>query len=213
MEARDEIAGLRFWNGDPTVRVLDSDMDLNAILLERCIPGTSLRDLPETEQDAVLASLLPRLWRRPTEETSFRALDEMIAFWLEEVGTEAEIDDGGLQAEAFRLLKELPKPSESDVLLATDVHAGNVLRAERKPWLVIDPKPFVGDPAYDATQHLLNCRERLVGDPLGTIGHFSDLLAIDAERVKLWTFARIALECVAETPDVVTAELMRRLAP
>ncbi|PYQ12666.1 MAG: hypothetical protein DMF80_17090 [Acidobacteria bacterium] len=23
----------------------------------------------------------------------------------------------------------------------------NVLRAQRKPWLVIDPKPFVGDPA------------------------------------------------------------------
>ena len=26
-----------------------------------------------------------------------------------------------------------------------------------RPWLVIDPKPFVGDPAYDATQHLFNC--------------------------------------------------------
>jgi streptomycin 6-kinase len=46
--------------------------------------------------------------------------------------------------------------------------AGNVLRAAREPWLVIDPKPFIGDPAYDATQHLLNCVERLRADPLGT---------------------------------------------
>ena len=43
----------------------------------------------------------------------------------------------------------------------TDLHAGNVVRAEREPWLVIDPKPFVGDPAYDATQHLLNCRDEI----------------------------------------------------
>ena len=77
-------------------------------------------------------------------------------------------------------------------LLATDLHAGNVLRAERQPWLVIDPKPFVGDPAYDATQHLLNGLERLESDPLGTIRRFSELLELDAERVRLWTFARTA---------------------
>jgi streptomycin 6-kinase len=36
-----------------------------------------------------------------------------------------------------------------EVLLATDLRAANILRAEREPWLVIDPKPFAGDPAYD----------------------------------------------------------------
>ena len=51
------------------------------------------------------------------------------------------------------------------MLLATDLHAANVLRAEREPWLVIDPKPFIGDPAFDATQHLFNCRARLHADP------------------------------------------------
>jgi streptomycin 6-kinase len=56
---------------------------------------------------------------------------------------------------------------------------------------VIDPKPFVGAPAYDATQHLLNCRERLRRDPLGTIRRFADLLEVDSERVRLWLFARL----------------------
>jgi len=51
------------------------------------------------------------------------------------------------------LFDELPRTARmNDVLLATDLHAGNVLRSERKPWLVIDPKLFIGDPAYDATQ-------------------------------------------------------------
>jgi streptomycin 6-kinase len=31
-----------------------------------------------------------------------------------------------------------------------DLHAGNVLATQREPWLVIDPKPFIGDPAFDA---------------------------------------------------------------
>src|SRR5215470_11559272 len=67
-------------------------------------------------------------------------------------------------------------------------------RAEREPWLVIDPKPFAGDPAYDATQHLFNCQERLRSDPDGTIRRFAELLGVDHERVRLWTFARAAAE-------------------
>ena len=80
------------------------------------------------------------------------------------------------------------------VLLATDLHAGNVLRARREPWLVIDPKPFVGDPAFDATQHLLNCEERLETDPMVTIARVAGLMGLDAARVRGWLFARLVAE-------------------
>ena len=84
------------------------------------------------------------------------------------------------------------KTLKFEVLLATDLHAGNVLRATREPWLVIDPKPFIGDPAYDATQHLLNCGARLRSDPIETIRRFADLLGVDRDRLRLWMFARAA---------------------
>ena len=99
-----------------------------------------------------------------------------------------------LVREGLRLFEELPQSAPSHPLLATDLHAGNVLRAGREPWLVIDPKPFVGDPAYDATQHLLICGARLRSDPENTIRRFADLLDVDRERVQLWTFARAAAE-------------------
>ena len=74
-EAQDEIAGLRFWNGDPTARLIEADERVGAMLLERCEPGTHLRVLrPEVEQDVVVASLLRRLWRRPTGLHPFRPL-------------------------------------------------------------------------------------------------------------------------------------------
>ena len=94
----------------------------------------------------------------------------------------------------LRWFEELSHPSPDDVLLATDLHAGNVLQAHRRPWLVIDPKPFVGDRAYDATQHLLNCHQRMLTAPDATIRRFADLLEVDDERLRLWMFARAAAE-------------------
>jgi streptomycin 6-kinase len=96
--------------------------------------------------------------------------------------------------DGLRLFHDLPRNTPATALLATDLHAGNVLQARREPWLVIDPKPFVGDPAYDATQHLFNCRARLLANPIDTINRFADLLDVDRERVRLWTFARAAAE-------------------
>jgi streptomycin 6-kinase len=197
-EAAGEIPGLRFWNGDGAVRLLAADEDQSAMLLERCEPGTKLRVLPEAEQDVVLAALLRRLWRPVPGPHPFHTLAEMTAHWAEPrfTGDEAAWPDAGLVRAAHRLYAELPRSAPREVLLATDLHAGNVLRAEREPWLAIDPKPFVGDPAYDATQHLVNCAGRLRADARATCTRLADLLEVDAERVRAWTFARTAALCL-----------------
>jgi streptomycin 6-kinase len=195
MEAEHEIDGLRFWDGDPTVRLFEADRALGAMLLERCEPGTALRSLPEPEQDVVIASLLRRLWRAPNAPHPFRPLTEMIASWIgETMSNEPRWSDPGLVRDGLRAFDDLVRTATDDVLLSTDLHAGNVLRSQREPWLVIDVMPFVGDRAYDATQHLLNCEARMRDDPHGTIARFADLLEVDAERVRAWLFARVAAE-------------------
>lgn len=195
MEGEHEIAGLRFWQGDGAVRMYEADEALNAMLLERCEPGTALRTEPEDEQDRVIASVLGRLWRMPSGPHPFRPLSQMLQAWAAEAQEkEREWHDAGAVREGLRLFDQLPRTATREALLATDLHAGNVLRAKREPWLLIDPKPFVGDVCYDATQHLLNCRGRLREDPIGTVRRFADLLGVDEERVRLWVFARSAVE-------------------
>ena len=212
-EGKDEIPGLRFWNGDPTVRLLEADEELGAMLLERCDPGTSLRTLPEPERDLVITGLLRRLWRPAPESHSFRRLACLLEHWSKEAEGHAEKwPDAGLVREGLRLFRELPRTATTSVMLATDLHAGNVLRSARESWLVIDPKPFVGDPAYDATQHLFNCATRLRSDPSGTIGRIADLLGVDRERVRLWTFARAAAEPRSDWSDNDSLALARALA-
>src|SRR5688572_15475099 len=84
MEAAHEIHGLRFWNGNGMVRLINADVERHTMLLEACEPGTSLRELPEDEQDVVIAGLLRRLWRKPKPPHPFRPLAEMIAHWSTE---------------------------------------------------------------------------------------------------------------------------------
>jgi streptomycin 6-kinase len=214
MEGEHELQGLRFWDGDPTVRLLAADEELGAMLLEHCLPGTALRVLPEPEQDLVIARLLRRLWRLPPAQHIFRPLSALTAYWSGETISRVEQwPDPGLVREGLRLFKELPGTAPAEVMLATDLHAGNVLRSERQQWLVIDPKPFVGDPVFDATQHLFNCDARLRSDPESTIRHFADVLGVDHERVGLWMFARAAAEPRDDWRDDQSMALARALAP
>jgi streptomycin 6-kinase len=214
MEGEHEIHGLRFWDGDPTVRLLEADDELGAVVLERCKPGTTLRALAEYDQDVVISGLLRRLWRPPLTPHPFRSLSTLTEYWTNEtLGQIEQWPDMGLVREGLRLFEDLPRNATRKVLLATDLHAGNVVRAEREPWLVIDPKPFVGDPAYDATQHLLNCRTRLRLDPDRTIRSFADLAGIEHERVRLWTFARAAAEPRDDWSNDDLVSLARSIAP
>jgi streptomycin 6-kinase len=213
-EALHEIDGLRFWSGDPTVHLLAAAPDLNAILLERAEPGTSLRELPEPEQDKVVAAMLRRLWRAPQSPHSFRPLSALTDYWSREtLAQQSHWPDESLVREGLRLFHDLPRTASTEVLLATDLHAGNILRAQREPWLVIDPKPFFGDPAYDVTQHLFNCPARLQANALDTIHRFADLCALDPTRIRLWLFGRLAAEPRTNWHDQATLDLARSLAP
>jgi streptomycin 6-kinase len=199
-ESRHESAGLRLWAGRGTVLVHADfvDGDTSALLLERARPGTELgRLLPEEEQDIVVAGLLRRLWVQPPPGHDFRPLAEMCEQWAQEHEDDPRrTTDPGVARAGLELWRSLPLTAEREELLLTDLHAGNVLSAGREPWLVIDPKPYLGDPAYDPLQHLLNCPGRLQSDPRGLADRMAGLCAVDPERFRLWLFAR----CVVESP-------------
>jgi streptomycin 6-kinase len=182
-EALHEAEALQLWDGDGAVRLERRQVigGTNAMLLERCEPGTTLRALPEQEQDVVVAGLLKRLWREPA--APFRPLTQMCDQWA--------ADSGHEKADLFR---ELARGATTSVLLLTDLHAGNILAHTREPWLVIDPKPYVGDPHYDALQHMRNCPARLKKDPQGLVRRMAGLLDLDPVRLGLWLEARLAVD-------------------
>jgi streptomycin 6-kinase len=204
-EATHEADGLRAWGGRGAVLLNDAYVfgATSALLIERCQPGTTLRlSAPEPEQDPVVARLLRQLWTASPDAYPFRPLQLMCDEWASRfehrLAASPGLIDRGLARAGMELFRALPATAEHQVLLCTDLHAGNILAAQREPWLVIDPKPYVGDPAYDLTQHLINCWERLWVDPAGLARAMAGLLELDPDRVIQWLFARSVQESVEQ---------------
>jgi streptomycin 6-kinase len=193
------------------------DADTTAMLIERCRPGTELRARPEAEQHVVVTDLLRSVWAvdLPSDHP-FRPLSMMADDWVVRAEARLAADPGrldrGLAREGLTLFRELSCTGPTEVLLFTDAHAGNVLSGERSPWMLIDPKPYVGDPHYDVLQHLLNCNGSLQADPIGLLTEVADLAGLDAGRVRQWLFARCVQESLGDGPpwpglDVVLRRL------
>jgi streptomycin 6-kinase len=197
-EALHEADGLRAWDGQGAVRLHDALVidETSGLLLEACEPGTPLSALAATPEQAA-----PPPGHPMPAGHRFRALQCMCEAWAdafeERQATFADhrvLVDPGLTRAGIELLRGLPATSERSVLLCTDMHPENVLAAGRDPWLMIDPKPYVGDPTYDPVQHMLKFPARLSADASGFVKQMAGLLDLNADRLRQWLFAR----CVQE---------------
>jgi streptomycin 6-kinase len=215
-EGEHEADWLRINQGRGSVllHAAETFEDTSVLLVERARPGRELgRSEPEPRQDEIVSGLLTRFWVPPPAGHPFQTLTEMCDQWAAEYEEEPSTElDPGLAADGVAMFRSLPREAGREALLLTDLHAANILSAEREPWLVIDPKPYVGDPAYDPVQHMLNCWERLQTDPWGLSDRMADLCGLDRDRLRSWLFARAVVESSWwEKPGM--AELATRLAP
>jgi streptomycin 6-kinase len=198
-ETEHEADALLQWDGAGAIRLLAHDRDRHALLLERCTPGTPLSALGVDDALSVLAQLLPRLWQ-PTGPP-FRPLAEEAAWWAERLGRRArqanDVPRRLLDA-ALNALQTLPPTQGEHVLLHQDLHAGNVLRAEREPWLAIDPKPLAGEREFGIAP-IVRSFELGHGrrDVRYRLDRLTSELGLDRERARLWTIA----QTVAWTPE------------
>jgi streptomycin 6-kinase len=195
---RREADALRFWDGGGAVRLLRVSEDGYSLLLERCVPGTNLWSLGEEEGNVVGAELLRRLWREPPPAAPFPRVADLVEEWCEALPRTAPAQgyDAALVSEAMELARELAATQPRTVLLHGNFHPGNVLAAEREPWLAIDCQPLVGEPAFDLAQWLGNrdwAAERSP-DPMAAlrwqIDQMCGVLALDPARVIRWAFAK-----------------------
>ncbi|GHF52111.1 hydroxyurea phosphotransferase [Streptomyces mashuensis] len=208
------LTGLRVWNGDGVVRLLDHDPDSSAMLLER-LDGA--RTLAAVEDDdtamGVLAGLLARLTavQAPAE---LRRLGDVAHEMLEQVPTAVtaltDPADQRLLRSWASAVAELAGEA-GDRMLHWDLHYDNVLSAEREPWLAIDPEPLAGDPGFDLWPALDSRWETVAasGEPLRVVRRrfdlLTDTLGLDRARAKGWTLGRLLQNSLWDIEDGATA--------
>ncbi|NYH43141.1 streptomycin 6-kinase [Micromonospora jinlongensis] len=189
-DSRHEADALAQWNGDGAIRLLAHDPERRALLVERCQPGTPLHDLPMDRALDAVTALLPRLWQ--PAGAPFTPLAEEASGWIDRMPD--NWDRAGRPYErrlldaALDLLTGLASSQGEQVLVNQDLHAGNVLAADREPWLAIDPKPLTGEREFSVVPMV---RGRELGHSPVAVRHRLDRLTaelgLDRERARGWT--------------------------
>ncbi|MEJ7787782.1 MAG: aminoglycoside phosphotransferase family protein, partial [Solirubrobacteraceae bacterium] len=122
-----EARGLAFWDGRGAVRLLDCDLDTVALLMERAVPGTTLRELADdAEAIALAADCLWELWRPMAKGGDFSTAAAVAPrwaaqcrAWYEQLGRPLE---PRLLDEALDALAQLPPSAPEAVLCHQDAH-------------------------------------------------------------------------------------------
>src|SRR5207237_10069895 len=88
-------------------------------------------------------------------------------------------------------LATLRSTQGEQILVHQDLHGDNVLRAARGPWLVIDPKPLVGEREFSLAP-IVRSYDFGHGrkDVLKRLDRLTSALRLDRERARLWSMAQ-----------------------
>ncbi|GAA1388030.1 aminoglycoside phosphotransferase family protein [Kitasatospora putterlickiae] len=206
-ETAHEPDALTTWAGRGAVLLLDAHRTptTSVLLLERLHGEIPLRSLAEPKAMLEATSLLHRLWLPlpaqhdlpgPTPKTAPGS------------GPALPVPDEAtpLLTEAGETATALSASATERFLLHGDFHHGNVLAADRAPWLAIAPRPLAGERAYDLARLALDRADTLVGSPglpaavRRRLRQLAEALDVDHDRLRGWTLVRavdLALSALA----------------
>lgn len=192
-----EPVALQLWGGRGAVELWRADPRRGAMVLER-LQDDSLATIDDLAACEVVGGLYSTLHRTPSPRLP--ELRPLLARWLDQVramprdAVPSRFAEQALSA-SERLLRDAPS-----AVLHGDLHYDNVLAGDRAPWIVIDPKGYAGDPAYELAPMLWN-RWAELGEEPGTrirdrFWALVDASGLDELRCRDWVVVR-AVVCVA----------------
>jgi streptomycin 6-kinase len=204
-ELRCAIAALSHDAGRGCARLLAADAVAGAMLIERLSPGTPLAGmvmLDDRRATQIAAAVMAQIWRPPPPAHSFPS----VADWLAGLGRLRARFGGGtgplpprLVAEAEALAADLLAAPSAPVLLHGDLHHHNILAAARRPWLAIDPKGVIGEPAYEVGALLRNPLPELLRLPhpervmADRVALLAERLGLERARLRGWGLVQAVL--------------------
>jgi streptomycin 6-kinase len=217
-ESEHEADALQWWAGDGAVRLLAQDRNRRALLIARCDPGAQLRHVPdEPAANRIAAGVLRRLWKpAPPDDAGYRTLAEESRRWADELPRRWERHGRPVPREvleeAVALCAELGDSQPELVVCHQDFHGGNVLSVAGGGWLAIDPKPLIGERAFDLASLLRDRRPALLSGPhpervvRERLEQLCGELEVDRERARGWALVHALAWGMSDedaTPDLL----------
>ena len=210
-----EVLALQTWHGRGAARMLRADPRRRAMLLER-LSARDLTSEPVLEACEAVASLYALLHvPAPPQLALLNASVERATNDLSRLPRDAPIPRRIVEQAVHLGHALVSDPASTGRLLHGDLHFGNVLAADRAPWLAIDPAPVSGDPHHEVAPLLSGRWDEVVasGDVRTAVRRrfhtVVDAAGLDEERARDWVVVREtqrAVQAVEEgDQDRVTA--------
>ncbi|MFF2330076.1 MULTISPECIES: aminoglycoside phosphotransferase family protein [unclassified Streptomyces] len=181
------------WDGRGAVLLRERDDERFAMLLER-VRTSTLAEVEDGDEVVTVAGRISRRLAIPAPPGLPR-LRERADAWEEQLRKDAEELTHALPRSvvdaAVATVRELGRV-QPDILVHGDLHARNILRADREPWLAVDPKGYAGDPAYDGGTLLKSRAPTLLeANDLRKAVHraldvFAEAAEVEPERARRW---------------------------
>ena len=202
-EFETELAAMRHFDGHGFAKVLAFDEIDEVMLLERLVPGTPLTQLEDDEEATRCAAAVMReIWRPGLPDYPFKTVRD----WGKGFARLRQYYNGGsgpfppaLLSEAEGIFAEFCASESERVLLHGDLHHDNMLAATRRPYLAIDPKGIIGEPAYETAAMLHNPLPQVLDYPNPgrvlerRVAILSEMLGFERARIRGWGMAQAVL--------------------
>lgn len=218
-----EQVALELYNGSGCVRLLAHDTDQQALLLEQLLPARSLSSyFPHQEELAIKQAVLimQQLHAVPLPKGGAWSQLPRIEDWLsllEHLDPAAHTIPLAHLHKAQTLAKQLLATQHAPVLLHGDLHQGNIL-SDGATWRAIDPKGVIGEPAYEVGTFIRNPTQLLIEHEhapeliRNRINRCAQLMQLDRQRVKEWSYVQAVLAAVWNEQDGLDYDDMIRVA-
>lgn len=203
-ETEHEHLVLRRWAGDGAARLLSADPPRHAVLLER-LHQQSLHTLRDVDACEVVAGLYRRLHIRALPQLP--TLTSYLERWtvdFEQLPRSAPIPHRLVEL-ATVLSRELAGQPAA-VVVHGNLHYGNVLSADREPWLAIAPRPANGDPHYEVAPMLWHRWDELAGNVRGGVRRrlyaLVDAAGFDEDLTRAWVMVRVVQQAIRDPANL-----------
>ncbi len=151
---------LEHYNGHGMVSVLDKDSDVNALLLEKAIPGISLKNHPTPiilNKIAIYAEIVNKIASNPCDILLQSSATHVKDFLM---NLTLDLIDEKISTKASSLAEYLLKTSKNEYLCHGDLHLGNILQ-NHDGWVAIDPKGIIAEKEFEVAAFDLLSDEEL----------------------------------------------------
>lgn len=196
----EEVRALQYFKGRGVVKLLETENECKAMLLQQAIPGKSLKEQARGKPDSVMEEYIKAIEKLHEKIPSkVPAGLPIIEDWFKVFD---RIGEGSLPSrlsiKAKKLLKERLQEGVRVYFLHGDLHLGNIVQ-NGEGWLAIDPQGVVGPlefelSAFDFTDPSEGKSDLILKDLLEKrIEHLATLAKVDREKLRDWVFLRLML--------------------